>query len=56
MHKGIHAAGNKRRIVNSIHAGAEIALLNIIPGPTYNAEETNRVSNVDVLTRTVTKV
>ena len=36
MHKGIHAAGNKRRIVNSIHAGAEIALLNIIPGPTYN--------------------
>lgn len=56
MHKGIRAAGNKRRIVNSVNAGAEIALLNIIPSPAYNAKETNRASNVDVLTRTVTKV
>lgn len=56
MHKGVHAAGNKRQIVNSVHAGVEIALLNIIPGPAYNAGETNRASNVDVLSRAVTKV
>jgi len=55
MHKGVHV-GNKRRIVNSVHAGVEIALLDIIPGPAYNAEETNRGSNVDVLSRAATKV
>lgn len=56
MHKDVRATGNKRRIINSVHAGVEIALLNIIPGPAYNAGETNRASNVDVLSRAVTKV